>query len=119
MTIESDNAKEGIKEIVEKCIRCGKCKLLCPVFKVIREEHYSPRGQAILLDNDNFEKIIYDCTLCKACEQKCPLNLKLCDAFIRARQVLVGQKKESPENKEMIKNLEKEGNEFGIKERIE
>ena len=26
MTIESDNAKEDIKEIVEKCIKCGMCK---------------------------------------------------------------------------------------------
>jgi Fe-S oxidoreductase len=119
MTIESENAKEEIKEIIEKCIKCGRCKLLCPVFKVIREEHYSPRGRAIMLEANSFEKIIYDCTLCKACEKKCPLNLKLCDAFIKARQVLVDQKKEVVENKEMIKNLETEGNEFGIKNSVE
>jgi Fe-S oxidoreductase len=120
MTIESENAKEEIKEIVEKCFRCGRCKSLCPVLRVMREEQYSPRGKAIILDNDFYEKIVYSCTLCKACEELCPLDLKLCDAFIKARQVLVAGKKELPENKELIKNLmKKEGNEFGIVEKKE
>ncbi len=58
MTIESDNAKEEIKEIIEKCTKCGLCKELCPVFKIIREEPYSPRGRVIILDNDVYDKIV-------------------------------------------------------------
>lgn len=116
MAVESDNAKEEIKEIVEKCIRCGLCKSLCPVLRVIREEQYSPRGRAIILDNNFFEKIFYDCNLCKACEKQCPVNLKLCSAFIKARSVLVNQGKELAANKEMIKNLDKTGNIYGEKE---
>jgi len=112
MTIESDNAKEEIKEIVEKCIKCGLCKQLCPVFKIMREEQFSPRGKAILLDNGFYGKIIYQCNLCKACEEKCPLNLKLCDAFVKARKVLVEEGKEIAEIKEMIENLEEKGNVF-------
>tara|TARA_Y100000310_G_scaffold162257_1_gene162252 strand:+ start:8857 stop:9234 length:378 start_codon:yes stop_codon:yes gene_type:complete len=119
MTIESENAKEEIKEIVEKCFRCGRCKSLCPVLRVMREEQYSPRGQTIILDNDFYEKIVYSCTLCKACEELCPLDLKLCDAFIKARQVLVAGKKELSENKKMINNLMKAGNEFGVDEKVE
>jgi len=114
MTIEADNAREEIKEIVEKCFRCGKCKLLCPVLRVLRGEHNSPRGRAIMLDNVIIEEIVYDCTLCKACEKLCPLDLKLCDAFVKARAVLVNEKRDLKTNKEMIKNLEKSGNEFGI-----
>ncbi len=116
MAIEIDNAKEEIKEIVQQCIRCGMCKELCPVLKILREEQFSPRGKAIILDNQFFEKIIYDCTLCKACEVKCPLNLKLCDAFIKARKILVASGKEIPANEDMIKNINKTGNIFGIKE---
>jgi len=116
MTIETDNAKEEIKEIVEKCIKCGLCRELCPVLRVMRIEQYSPRGKAVILDDNCFEKIIYDCNLCKACENLCPLNLKLCTAFIKAREVLVGQKKELEENKEMIRNLNKTGNVYGQKE---
>ncbi len=117
MTIESDNLKQEVKEIVEKCFRCGRCKSLCPVLRIMREEQYSPRGQAIILDNGFFEKLVYSCTLCKACEKQCPLDLKLCTAFIKARQILVEQKKELPENKKMISNLNRTGNEFGIKEK--
>jgi glycolate oxidase iron-sulfur subunit len=115
MTIEADNAKEEIKEIVEKCMRCGLCKELCSVFKVMREEQFSPRGKDVILDNENYEKIVYDCNLCRSCEKKCPLGLKLCDAFIKARKVLVEKKKEISENKEMIKNIDKTGNIWGVK----
>lgn len=115
MTIEADNAKEEIKEVVERCIRCGLCKPLCPVLKVMREEQYSPRGKAIILDNDAIEKIVYDCTLCKACEKQCPLNLKLCKAIIHAREILASQKKDPEEAKLAIENLTKTGNIYGIK----
>ena len=46
MTVESENAKEEIKDIIEKCVKCGMCKSLCPVFKIIREETTGPRGRA-------------------------------------------------------------------------
>lgn len=115
MTIESENAKEEIKEITEKCIKCGLCKSLCPVFKIMKEEQFSPRGKSIILENENFEKLVYDCTLCKACEEKCPLNLKLCSAFIKARKVLTEQKKESPEVKKILNNFNKTGNIYQTK----
>ena len=116
MSIESDNAKVEIKEIVEKCIRCGLCKEICPVLRILRNEQNSPRGRTIILDEGYVEKIFYDCTLCKACEINCPLNLKLCTAFIKARQILVSQKKEIEENKEMLENIDKTGNVFGVVE---
>ena len=113
MTVEAENAKIAVKEIVEKCIKCGMCKSLCPVFRIEREEAKSPRGKAILLDKDIYDRLLYECSLCKACEKKCPLDLKLCDAFRKARVVLVENKKETKENKEMMKNILKEGNPFG------
>jgi glycolate oxidase iron-sulfur subunit len=116
MSIEISNAKQEIEEIIEKCIKCGMCKSHCCVLRVVREECVSPRGRVSLFENNYFEKMIYDCTLCGACEKDCPLGLKLCDAFINARKVLVGQKREVGENKEMIKNLNKSGNVFGEKE---
>lgn len=113
MRVESENAKEEIKEIIEKCVKCGMCKSICPVFGVIREESIGPRGKVMLLEKEIYDKVMYECALCKACEQKCPLDLKLCDAFKEARKILVKEKKETPENKEMIKNIRDSGNPFG------
>lgn len=113
MSIEADNAKEEIKELIEKCIECGLCKGRCPVFKVLREEAGGARGKVIMLKNDIYDRSFFDCCLCGACEEECPLNLKLCDAFRKARQVLVGMNKESKSGKEMVKNLKKSGNVFG------
>jgi glycolate oxidase iron-sulfur subunit len=111
-SIEEKNSKEEVIEICEKCIRCGLCKELCPVFRVLKEEQYSPRGHAILLSNKIYDKILFDCTLCKACEEKCPLNLKLCTAIRKARQALNLREKEHPENQKMVKKFEEGKNAY-------
>ncbi len=111
--IEADNLLEEVNEILNQCIKCGMCKALCPVFKTLREESVSPRGKAIILSNKNLDKIVFQCNLCKACEEKCPLNLKLCTAFRKAREALVLQGKGLKENQEMIDNIRKTGNPFG------
>jgi len=112
MSIEQHNAKEEIIEIAEKCIKCGLCKELCPVFKTILEEQYSPRAHMILLNNKIYDKILFDCTLCKVCEEKCPLNLKICTAIRKARQVLALKGKDSAKNQEMLKKIENKQNPY-------
>lgn len=104
-TIEEKNIREEITEITEKCIKCGLCKELCPVFKALREEQSSPRGHAILLSNKIYEKIIFDCTLCRACEEKCPLGLKICDAIIRGREMLSIKEKAHEKNEKMLSKI--------------
>ena len=111
--IEAKNLQEEITEILSPCIKCGMCKSLCPVFKILREEAVSPRGHAIVLSNKTLDKIVFQCTLCKACEQKCPLNIKICDAIRKAREALVLQGKGLKSNEEMISNVKKTGNPFG------
>lgn len=111
--IEAGNLTEEIKEILEPCIRCGMCKSLCPVFKILREECYSPRGHAIQLSEGVIDKIVFECNLCKACEQKCPLGVKVCDAIRKGREIMVLKGKGLKENKEMIENVRKTGSPFG------
>ena len=113
--IEEHNTTLEIKEIVSKCIKCGMCNNFCPVLREIREEDQSPRGLAVAMDQGYYEELVYKCTLCNACEENCPVELKLNEAFIKARKLLVMQKREMPENKEMVNNFKKTGNVFGIK----
>lgn len=110
--IEVSNAKEEILEILEKCIKCGLCKELCPVFKVLREEQSSPRGHAILLSDKIFDKVVFTCSLCKACEEKCPLDLKICRAIRKARFVLNTKSKECSGNQKLVKNLLERGSPY-------
>lgn len=99
------NSKEEAIEIMEKCINCGLCKELCPVFKVLREEQSSPRGHAILISENIFDKLVFDCTLCKACEIKCPMKMEICEAMKKARQVLNLKNKDNPEGKKLLKKF--------------
>jgi len=111
--IEADNLLEETSGILEKCIQCGMCKALCPVFKALREEQFSPRGKAIMLSSKALDKVIFECNLCKACEQKCPLNIKICDAILKAREASVAKGQGLKSNEEMISNIRKTGNPFG------
>ncbi len=111
--IMADNLIEEVTEILEPCVRCGMCKSLCPVFKTLRQEEYSPRGKAILLNKKILDKIIFECNLCKACETKCPLDIKVCDAIKKAREAMVLKGRGLKQNEDMIKNIKKTGNPFG------
>jgi heterodisulfide reductase subunit C len=68
------------------------------------------------MSNETFEKAVYECTLCKACETKCPMNVEICKAIKNARKILVAQGKEPTETKKIIENIQKTGNIYGIKE---
>ncbi|MFZ5955427.1 MAG: 4Fe-4S dicluster domain-containing protein [Nanoarchaeota archaeon] len=92
--ININNLREEIEENLEHCIKCGNCKSLCPIFKALKEESYSPRGKCVMLSNKIFDKFVYECTLCRACEHECTLNLKICDSIRKARQVINNKTKE-------------------------
>jgi len=111
--IEAKNINEEVQEILEKCIKCGMCKSLCPVFKTLNEEYYSPRGRTMIMQDKNFDEILFKCNLCKACEQQCPLGIKVWEAVRKSREIINLKGKELKSNKEMIKNIKDCGNPFG------
>jgi len=111
--IEANNLMGEASEVFDNCIKCGMCKSLCPVFKVLKEERVSPRGKAIILSEKVMDKVMFECTLCKGCEQRCPLGIKVCDGVRKAREAMVLKKKGLKSNEEMIENIRKYGNPFG------
>ena len=115
MKAEEHNLKGEIKDIIGKALKAGINNEGCAVFRIMRKEQYSPKGKARILDHNFYEKIVYKCNLCRACDNDL-INSRLCDAFQKARQVLVLQKKELMANKKMIENLRKTGNVYGIRE---
>jgi glycolate oxidase iron-sulfur subunit len=108
--IEANNLLEEASEVFETCTKCGMCKDLCPSFKVLKNEAVSPRGHAIMLTDKIIDKVIYTCTLCGACERKCPLNIKLCDAVLKAREAAVLKGKGTKADKEMAEEVRRKNN---------
>lgn len=75
-------AEFGTKHIVElgRCFRCGLCREVCPAFRALGEERFSPRGRLALLSETlsgrdygrAFAETLDYCLACRACAARCP-----------------------------------------------
>ena len=79
------------KEVI-RCIRCGACQNVCPVFKELQAESTVARGRVKLIrgvitkDLDLTEGFIDKmslCLMCKACVVNCPSGVKV-DKLVEA-----------------------------------
>lgn len=70
--------------ISDACVKCGKCKPNCTIFKVSKDEVRSPRGFLDLLGaykrgdlelDRNAKDIFESCFLCTNCVSECPTSL--------------------------------------------
>ena len=94
------------------CIGCGLCREACPVFTILRQEHISPRGLALLADQSVASTVFYQCTLCRTCRVVCPVGHDPSGEGLRAE--LVGQRIETDANRQMIDNIRAYGNPIGV-----
>ncbi len=77
------------------CVKCGKCKSVCPVFDELTEEGASPRGRITLIQalfentlepSKRAKMFISKCLLCGACTEICPNDVQTDLLVISARQ---------------------------------
>ena len=105
--LEANNILEEVVEIFEPCVTCGLCKGLCPTFKILLEERISARGFAIKLSDKVVEKAIHECTLCGACDQRCPVKIPITEGIVKAREVLHLRGKNLEKNNERLEKIER------------
>jgi len=95
-----------------KCNECGLCKENCPVFRVVKKESVSPRGFAAMQKKGVFDKAMLLCSLCNNCKSVCPYGVDL--RLGEMREYVLKNGGETAGTKEIIENLRKYGNPYGI-----
>jgi len=77
-----------------KCVRCGKCRSVCPVFAEIRNETVAPRGHVFMVQMLRDGKVtpdqnVYDhlsnCLMCETCSVNCPSGIDVHELNAAAR----------------------------------
>ncbi len=90
-------AGPGATAQAERCMRCGNCQAVCPVYREERLESGVARGRLAAIrrlqagelePDDALYKRVFKCTLCMACEAHCPSGVRTQTAFLGAREAL-------------------------------
>ncbi|MGI5921529.1 MAG: (Fe-S)-binding protein [Syntrophomonadaceae bacterium] len=86
-----------VKEQIMKCVRCGKCRSVCPVFSEIKNETAAPRGHVFMtgmLRDGKVEpsKELYErlarCLMCETCSINCPSGIDVHELNAAARSYI-------------------------------
>ena len=92
-----DKHIEQWQQQLVKCIRCGTCRSVCPVFQITDNENTTARGKVKLIEavadgklelTCEMQKRLEKCLLCKACAVGCPSGVKTDELFMSARRAL-------------------------------
>ncbi|HWR38540.1 MAG TPA: (Fe-S)-binding protein [Patescibacteria group bacterium] len=93
-----ESSKEAWQQQLVKCIRCGTCRSVCPVFQAVDNENTTARGKVKMIEavsegklelTPELQERMGKCLLCKACATGCPSGVKTDELFLSARQALV------------------------------
>jgi len=85
---------------LDKCIRCGYCYELCPLFKSYNWESDTPRGKLLLIygmitgeikPTQEIVEKIFQCFYCKNCSDNCSAGVPITDILTDARADLIEQ----------------------------
>jgi len=77
-----------------RCVKCGNCQFVCPVFAVRPEESMTPRGKVALVEavtqghldgTSRYKEYLETCLLCGACEEACPNDVETVSIMSRGR----------------------------------
>lgn len=96
-----------------RCIRCGACLNICPVYRHITGHGYGsiypgPMGvvlTASLEGYDGLGGLPFACTLCGACSEHCPVEIPLHDLIRQHRIDMVEQGKNNPAEVPIFKGM--------------
>ncbi len=86
-----------VKDQIMKCVRCGKCRSVCPVFAEIRNETAAPRGHVFMVQmlrdgivepDEAVAERLTTCLLCETCSVNCPSGIDIHELNAAARSYI-------------------------------
>jgi len=74
----------GLSTELDKCVKCGTCRSICPTFRGIGRESASARGKLSLIRayldgekglGEEYLRHLRECTMCGGCKSVCPAGV--------------------------------------------
>ena len=105
---------KSLEDSLARCVRCGMCRSVCPLFAATGREIDSARGKLALLDGllkeafrspDKVDEHLNRCLLCGSCAVHCPSGVKVLDVFLEARMALARCRGLSPLKKVIFRGM--------------
>lgn len=90
-----------IRQAVDKCMRCGNCQAVCPLYKEEQNEAAVARGKIFLVGalasgqlavTKDVQEILDMCLLCASCKANCPCGVKVDEIILGARAAVAREK---------------------------
>lgn len=106
---------------INKCIRCGTCRSVCPVFEEVGWESSSTRGRMLVMKrlagggraDDEDLKILNTCTTCGICSESCPAGVIPPDLIMDSRRELASRGIMTTAQMNLAQAINESGNALG------
>lgn len=116
---------DSVKAELSKCMKCGNCQEVCPIYLEEKKEGTVARGkiklvEAVLNGDLDYTEGLADklalCLTCKACNEKCPCGVKVDKIILGTRAAIVKKRGLHPMKKLIFGTLKRPGFfNFGLK----
>ena len=91
-----------LQQELDRCMKCGFCMSVCPVYNAEKTEAAVARGKITIaeaviagdlaLDDQEVIDTLFDCLVCKSCMQACPSGVQFDRIMLDLRAAIVKQK---------------------------
>jgi fumarate reductase (CoM/CoB) subunit B len=106
---------------VYKCVQCGTCRSVCPVFNVVGWESANTRGRMLIIKSllegrhpsEDVLPSLASCTTCGICAAKCPAGVNPPEVVEAARAQLVKRGITTEVQEKLRASVITSGNSFG------
>ena len=99
--MQAEEAGRRIEAELDKCMHCGMCMAVCPVYATEKSEAAVARGKIgiaeavaagdLALDDQEVIDTLFDCLVCKSCMQACPSGVQFDRIMLGMRAAIVAK----------------------------